>query len=221
MMSDIKKTAVIFGASGLVGGELVKLLIADTRYEKIKLFTRSPLNINIPYVEEYVIDFEKLDQYDEEISGHHVFCCLGTTAKKTPDKKAYDNIDFHWPVNISRICERNGSEAFAVISSIGANPNSSVFYLRTKGLMENAVLQSKVKKIIIVRPSFLLGKRGEARLGEKFVNIIAGFLSVFMVGVLKKYKPIHAYEVAGAMIFAANHSLDKSIFESNELLHLV
>jgi len=220
-MSEPKKTAAVFGASGLIGSEVVKLLAADTKYEKVKLFTRRPLHINLPSVEEHIIDFNKIDQYAEEIRADHVFCCLGTTAKKTPDRKIYENIDLHWPVNISQVCKRNGSEAFTVISSIGANPDSSAFYLRTKGLMEKGVLHSEVSKTIIVRPSFLLGRRAESRFGEGFAISVAGLFSFIMVGHLKKYKPIQAFEVARAMIFAANHDTGKSIFESHELLHLV
>jgi uncharacterized protein YbjT (DUF2867 family) len=220
-MSETKKTAAVFGASGLVGSEVVRLLATDIRYEKVKLFTRRPLHINLPSVEEHIIDFNKLDQYAGEIRADHVFCCLGTTAKKTPDKKIYENIDLYWPATISQVCKRNGSDAFAVISSIGANPDSSTFYLRTKGLMEKAVLQSGVSKIIIVRPSFLLGRRAESRFGEGFAISVAGLFSFLMVGPLKKYKPIQASEVARAMIFAANHTVSKSIFESHELLHLV
>jgi len=220
-MSDFKKTAAVFGASGLVGGELIKLLSSDTRYEKIKIFTRRPLGMNIPLVEEHIIDFEKLDQYADEIIADHTFCCLGTTAKKTPDKNMYENIDFHWPVIISQMCKRNGSETFAVISSIGANPGSSAFYLRTKGRMENGVLQAGVNKSIIVRPSFLLGNRAEKRIGEGIGMVVTGFFSFFMAGPLKKYKPVHASVVAAAMISAANQIISKSIFESHELLHLV
>lgn len=216
-MSKILKTAVVFGATGLVGKELVNMLLDDERYEKVRLFTRRTAGISHLKAEEFIIDFNRIGNYAEQMKANHVFCCLGTTAKKTPDKSEYEKIDFHWPVKIAEICRQNGAESFAVISSVGANEKSYSFYLRTKGRMEKGVLLSGPDKTIIVRPSFLLGERTESRPAEKIAGAFLKIYSAFMVGMLKKYKPVRAGQVAYAMICLSNKACEKSIIENDEL----
>jgi uncharacterized protein YbjT (DUF2867 family) len=219
-MDNINKTAVVFGATGLVGKELIKLLLNDDRYEKVKIFTRWFPNISHPKLEEHIIDFARLEEYSAAMKADHVYCCLGTTAKKTPDKKAYEQIDLHLPVKIAEISRKNGCESYAVISSVGANEKSSNFYLRTKGLMEKGILLTGNDKIVIVRPSMLLGAREEKRSGESIAQSVMSFASVLLIGGLKKYKPIEASKVASAMVYLSNNKTEKSIFENNELLKL-
>lgn len=219
-MSNIKKIATVFGSTGLVGNELVKLLLEDDRYEKVKIFSRRPSGLKHPKIEEHIIDLHQLGKYALEIGAVHVFCCLGTTAKKTPAKVEYEQIDFQWPVKIAEICRQNGSESYAVISSIGANERSYSFYLRTKGRMEKGVLLSGPGKTIIVRPSFLIGERSENRPAEKFAGAFLKIYSAFMVGSLKKYKPVRAEQVAYAMIYLSNNVCAKNIFENDEMMAL-
>ncbi len=200
------KTAIILGATGLTGSHLLDMLLDDDAYEKVKVFTRTSTGKQHPKLEEILCDVLKLQQYEDRFIADEIFCCIGTTKAKTPDKKLYHAIDFGIPVVASILAEKNNVTTFSVISAIGAHKNSRIFYSRTKGEMEEAVLQSNIPNILIYRPSLIFGKRKEKRWVEGISLVFMKILQVFFIGKLKNYKPIHAKDLAKVIYWEAQHT---------------
>ncbi|MCH2231296.1 MAG: NAD(P)H-binding protein [Crocinitomicaceae bacterium] len=209
--------AIIIGASGLTGSLLLSLLIEDDRYDKIKVISRSPLKVKHSKIEETIVEFDALEKYTKSFVGEHLFCCIGTTKKKTPNQSEYRKIDIDIPVNAAKICKKNDIKTLVVISAIGANASSSFFYNKTKGEMEDGILIQKIQHTIIVRPSLIIGDRQEQRPAEKLGIVLFKALQFLFIGPLKKYKAIQARSIAKSMIFLANTPQNKSVFESSEL----
>lgn len=212
-----KKTALLFGATGLTGTHVLKKLIKDDRYGKVVIFTRSDPQVIDDKTEVIKTPLEELDNYKNKIKGDDIFCCLGTTIKKAGSKENFRKVDYEFPVMIARIAEKNKVPNFLIISSIGADPDSSNFYLRTKGLTEKSILEFGFKKTVILRPSMLLGERKDFRLMEEAGKVFMYIFSFMFIGKLKKYRGIKAEKVAGAMIKFANTDTDKTIYESHEI----
>jgi uncharacterized protein YbjT (DUF2867 family) len=214
------KTALLFGASGLVGSHLLNQLIKDTNYSKIKLFVRSVTEIIDPKVEIIKIDFNNLQNHKEDVKGDDCFFCIGTTKKNSSDKDEYRRVELDIPKEIAKIAKLNLVNSFIFVSAIYANPNSSGDYVRFKGLVEEELKRLNFPKLALMRPSFLMGDRKEKRVGEKIGIFVFKLLSPLLLGPLKKMRPINAETVAKAMIRAANENLEKNIFESNEIAKL-
>ncbi len=214
------KTAIVFGSSGLVGQQLVKQLISNNIYQKIKLFVRKNPNIKNPKIEITVTTFNNLDLLSPELKGNDCFFCIGTTKKNSLDKLEYRNIELDLPKKIAYLAKQNGVQSFIFISSGFANSKSSGDYLKFKGLVEEELINLKFNNLGILRPSFLLGNRKEKRIGEKIGVIIFKVLSPLMVGSLSRMKPIHVKSVASAMIKIAQSNFRQTIFESDEILKL-
>ncbi len=215
------KTALIFGSSGLVGKNLLNQVINNSNYSKIKIFVRSSPDISDQKIEIINTDFKDLEIIKNLITGDDCFFCIGTTKKKSPDKKEYRRIELDLPKQIAQISKSNNVKSFIFVSSGFADPKNSGDYLKFKGLVEEEIKSLNFEKIGILRPSFLLGKRKEKRLGEKIGISIFKFLSPLFVGPIKKMKPIHSEKVAKAMIQIANENIQQIIFESNEISDLV
>ena len=216
-MKPKKKTAIIIGATGLTGDILLKKLLIDQRYDKIKIFTRKPLRLENKKVTEILCNLLELDNYKENFFGNEVFCCIGTTTKKTPDKELYKKIDYGIPVSAAKLCIDNGIKTFAVMSSMGANAKSSIFYNGTKGEMEQAVLELNIENTYILRPSMIGGNRNEFRIAEKIGSILMKVLNPIFIGTLRKYRIIDADIIANAMIELANNDVDEQIIESDQI----
>ena len=214
------KTALIFGSTGLVGGDLLRLLVKDEKYKKIKVFVRSSISKIDPKVEVVQTDFSKLGDIKSEIKGNDCFFCIGTTRKKTPNKEDYINTEYNLPVTIGKICKDNGVEIFTFISSLGASQKTSNLYLKNKGMAEEELRKLNFKKFIVIRPSFLIGKRKEERLGEKIGIFAMKCISPILVGDLKKYKSINAEIVAKSMINISNSEIQSGVFEPPQLLQI-
>ena len=214
------KTAIILGASGLTGQELLRKLIIDERYQTIKLFSRKKTENTSSKVIEIVGNLLTLENFKEDFNADEVFVCIGTTAKKTPDKIMYKNIDFGIPASASKLAKENHIPTFIVVSAIGANAKSSVFYNKTKGEMEQAVLSEKIKHTYILRPSIIDGNRNENRPMEKIGIAIFKLLQPLMVGKLKKYRLIEAETIAKAMMHLANEKPEIQIIESDKIQEL-
>ena len=214
------KTALLFGASGLVGSHLLNQLIKDTNYSKIKLFVRSVTEIIDPKVEIIKTDFNNLQNHKEDIKGDDCFFCIGTTKKNSSDKDEYRRVELDIPKEIAKIAKLNLVNSFIFVSAIYANPNSSGDYVRFKGLVEEELKRLNFPKLALMRPSFLMGDRKEKRVGEKIGIFVFKLLSPLLLGPIKKMRPIHSETVAKAMIKAANENLEKNIFESNEIAEL-
>lgn len=211
-------TVLLFGPSGLVGNCLFNVLRKDESIKLIKLFTRRKYGSHHLKITEAVIDFENLDSSSTLITGDAIFCCIGTTIKKAGTQEAFRKTDFDLPVKLAAIAAKNKVKCFVVISSLGANANSTNFYLRTKGEMENEVLKSGVEHVYIIRPSLLLGNRKEFRLGEIIGKGVIRLISPMMIGKWKKYKGIEAETVANAMLNIAKAKPQQKIFESDKII---
>ena len=214
------KTALLFGASGLVGNHLLNQLISNNNYSKIKLFVRSSIEISDPKIEIIQTDFNNLENHKEDIKGDDCFFCIGTTKKNSPDKNEYKRVELEVPKQIAQIAKSNSVNSFVFISSGYADPKSSGDYLRFKGEVEEELKRLNFSKLGIMRPSFLLGDRKEKRIGEKIGIFVFKLLSPLFLGPLKKMKPIHSATVAKAMITITQNKVSKTIFESDEIADL-
>ena len=214
------KTAIVFGSSGLVGQQLVQLLIQNNSYQKIKLFVRKKPNIQNPKIEIIETKFDNLEILSPEIKGDDCFFCIGTTKKNSPDKTEYQRVELELPKKIANLAKQNNLQSFIFVSSGYANSKSSGDYLKFKGLVEEELISLEFNNLGILRPSFLVGNRKEKRIGEKIGIIIFKILSPLMVGPLKRMKPIHVKTVAGAMIKIAQLEIKQTIFESDEIVKL-
>ena len=215
------KTALLFGASGLVGSHVLSQLISNNNYSKIKLFARSTINVSDPRIEIIQTDFNNLENHKEDIIGDDCFFCIGTTKKNSPDKNEYKKVELEVPKQIAQIAKSNSVNSFVFVSSGYADPKSSGDYLRFKGEVEEELKRLNFSKLGIMRPSFLLGDRKEKRIGEKIGIFVFKLLSPLFVGPLKKMKPIHSATVAKAMIAITQNNNSKIIFESNEISEII
>jgi uncharacterized protein YbjT (DUF2867 family) len=217
-ITHIPKTAIIFGATGLIGKNLLNMLIIDQSYDKIKIFVRKKPGLSHAKVEVQVSDLIDIIKLKDLIKGNDLFCCLGTTISKAGSQDAFRKIDYELPTEIAMIAAENKVNGFFVVSSLGADHNSSNFYLRTKGEMEEATKKSGVNSIGIFRPSLLLGARNEFRFGETMGKTVMKLINPLLFGCLKKYRGIEAADVAKAMIAAAReHKSGANIYQSDEI----
>ncbi len=215
------KTALIFGSTGLVGGNVLNQLIQNDNYSKIKIFVRSSIQVNNSKVQVIQTDFNNLEKHKEEIMGSECFYCIGTTKKNSFDKNEYQRIELDIPKQVAQIAKSNNINSYFFVSSGYANSKSSGDYLKYKGLVEEEILSLGFSKIGIMRPSFILGNRKEFRLGEKIGIIIFKLLNPIFIGPLKKMRSIHSETIARAMIKIANEDIDRKIFESDQISELV
>jgi uncharacterized protein YbjT (DUF2867 family) len=219
MMDEIKrKTAVVFGATGLVGGELINELLEQNGLNKIIAIVRRDLPVSHSKLEICRLDdYSQLMKLKEKLDATVYFCCIGTTIKIAGSQEAFRKVDLEIPQQIAHLAESLSVPALVIISSIGASPASSNFYLRTKGEMEKTIREIYSGNLKFVRPSLLMGNRKEFRFGERAST---GFMKAFgwlFTGPMRKYKGIYARDVARAMIKISRLPKDKVIFESDEL----
>jgi uncharacterized protein YbjT (DUF2867 family) len=212
------KTALIAGATGLVGSELVKILTESNEYKSIHVLTRKSLNHNSPKIVEHIIDFDKLTDFKPEIPIDHIYCTLGTTIKKAGTKENFHKVDFEYVFNLGKLAKEIHAEKFMVVSSLGANAKSMIFYSRVKGEVEAELIRLSLPHLFIFRPSLLLGNRSEYRAGEKTAASVYKVLSPIFSGPLKKYKGVEAKKVANAMMQTALKKEEPFIIlESDEI----
>jgi uncharacterized protein YbjT (DUF2867 family) len=214
------RIALLAGTTGLTGSSCLELLNEDERYALIKCLTRRPIEFGSARIENITCDFSRLNEVEGRLDCDDVYCCLGTTMKKAGgSQEHFEKVDRTYVVNLAKLAKAHGAKNFAIVSTLGANANSTIFYNRVKGLMENDILALGFEKVVIVRPSLLTGERTEDRWGEKMGVVFSRAIAPIFFGPLKKYKPISAFKVAASMI-ALNfrQDLTKSIYESDELL---
>lgn len=215
------KTAILLGATGLTGGILLQELIRDSRYNKIILFNRRSAAVKHEKVEEHIINLYHLEDHKEDFKADDVFVCIGTTKNKTPDEETYRKIDYGIPVAAARLSKLNGISTFAVISALGADPDSSMFYNRTKGEMEQEVLEQKIPNTYIFQPSLIAGDREEKRGWENLAKQVMNVVNPALVGPLKKYRSIHPETIAKAMVLVAKEGYQNSIIPSDEIKKII
>jgi uncharacterized protein YbjT (DUF2867 family) len=198
--ANAPKTAIISGASGLVGTSLLSMLLADDRYGKIISVARKPLGFTHEKLVEHIVDFGMLPQVFEGLAADHGYCCLGTTIKTAGSKERQYTIDHDYVVDFAQGCLGAGVTRFTVVSSIGADAASSNFYLRTKGEMERDLKTIPFRGLCLMQPSLLMGDRKEHRTGEKTASAVMNLIAPLMVGRLKKYRGVSVSSVAATMI---------------------
>lgn len=214
----INRTAIVFGATGLVGKALVEELCNSDRYFMIKVFSRAITGFaGRDKIKEFIIDFSNLKDYSEMITGDDLFICLGTTIKKAGSVSRMEEIDRDLPMDIASYALKNSVEKLAVISSIGADPDSSNYYLRIKGEMERGLMKLNFRTLVILRPSILLGTRAEKRTGEAIGKIFIRISGIFLIGKLAKYRGIEGSKVARAMVKAINEKSGTEVLESDAI----
>jgi uncharacterized protein YbjT (DUF2867 family) len=206
------KTALVAGSTGLIGKQLLMLLLATNRYDKVIALTRHDLKIEHPKLKEIKVDFSILDQYADKLVADDVFCCLGTTMKKAKTKERFYEVDFTYPLRMAVATKLAGASQYFLVSALGANKKSSVYYNRVKGEVEEAITNLGFNALHIMRPSLLLGERDEKRSAEDAAKAVYKYLG-FLIP--QKYKGIEAATVARAMLhFAANEQKGTFIHES-------
>lgn len=191
--------AVIIGASGLIGSNLLNILLQQPEYDEVFVLVRKELLIKNSKLTQVLIDFDKLENYSTMITGHAVFSCLGSTKAKTPDTAQYRLIDHDYPLLLAEIAKVNGIKQFHLISAVGADAGSSNFYLKMKGETEGDIKKVGLNCLHIYQPSLLTGTRKESRLAEKVMIALMKVIDPLLIGTLKKYRSIAATTVAAAM----------------------
>jgi len=194
-------TAIVLGATGLVGGELVKLLLADDRFDKVKVFVRHSTELRAPKLEEHIVNFDQPDTWRALVKGNVLFSALGTTIGKAGSKEAQYKVDYTYQYQMAEIAADNGCTTYALVSAAWSSPDSKIFYSRMKGELERDVQKLPFQNIHIIRPGALTGDRKEKRTGE---IISVGIMNIISrIPGLHQLKPIHGKEVGQALINAS------------------
>ena len=215
------KTAVVIGASGLIGKSIVRKLLDDNRYSSVKVFVRRSINISNSNLVEHIVDFDKIADWKNKITGDELYSAMGTTIKKAGRKEAQYKIDVTYQLEFAKAAAENGVKSYFLVSSSGANAKSKLFYTKIKGELEEKVKLLPFNKIRIFRPSLLLGERDEKRFGEKAAEKLLKIV-VPLFPFLKNQRPIEGEKVAKAMIVSANDDNKERIkfFEPLEIFQL-
>lgn len=217
-MTEGPVSVLLVGATGLVGRECLRLLLADAGFGRIVVVTRRPLSPDVrsPKLETHVVDFDHLNEYDELFTVDAIICTLGTTIRQAGSRTRFRTVDYEYPLAFARLGRRHSCEHFLVVSALGANPRARVFYNRVKGELEEALRGLGYPRLTIVRPSLLLGPRVQLRLGEEVAKRVTRWLGPL---VPRAFKPVEARAVAGALVRAAR-AADRGVrvIESAEIV---
>ena len=208
------RTALIAGSTGLIGNQLLALLLESSEYDKVIALSRKPLNLNHPKLENVILTVDRLDHL-AAIKADDVFCCLGTTIKQAKSKEAFRKVDFDYPVALAKMLKQNGAQQFLLVSALGANKSSGIFYNRVKGEVEEAISKLGYSCFHIFRPSLLVGDRKEERTGEEAAKVFYRFFG-FLIP--KKYKGIESIKVARAMQTLAKENRSGIFFHESEAM---
>lgn len=211
----MSKTALVIGATGLVGEQLILKLFEHPEFENVVVLSRRKTGLDHPKLEEILIDFNQPESWKDLVKGDVAFSSLGTTIKAAKTKENQYRVDYTYQYEFAKAASGNGVPAYVLVSSLGANPKSSVFYSRMKGELDEAVAKLPFPKTVIVRPSILDGNRKEKRLAEKVSLAIMRFLSKI---ILKKYRPTPVDLLTDSMIkLALDNALGVRIVEADEI----
>ncbi len=219
-MSDrATRTALVAGATGLIGGHLVSRLLSHPDYARVHVLTRRALSISNPKIIEHRVDFERLaTSFNESVDD--TFCCLGTTLKQAGSREAFRRVDHDYPLALAHLARHAGARIFLMVSALGADAHSPVFYNRIKGETERDIAALGLPRVVFLRPSLLLGERREFRAGEKAGAVVGRLIAPLLVGRLRRYRPIAAADVAAAMLYVAVHESRAGPVESDAIARL-
>ncbi len=193
------KKAIVAGATGLIGGHLLEILLEADTYDEVLILVRKIIDFSHPKLTQLVIDFDQIESHSAAITGDAVFSCLGTTKNKTPDRNTYYRIDHDYPLRLAKMAQANGVKQFHLVSSIGANPNSGTFYIKLKGETERDISALNFYSSFMYEPSMLTGREYETRFGEVFFEELFKIANHLLIGRWKKYRSISGAAVARAM----------------------
>lgn len=209
------RTALLAGSTGLIGKQLLELLLDDPHYTVVKAISRKPLAIQHAKLQNIVADLDTLTKHHDQLKAGDVFCCLGTTIKQAGSQAAFRKVDFEYPLELGKLTKNQGATQYLLITALGSDPKSGIFYNQVKGEIEQAIDAVGFDSYHIFRPSLLLGERTEKRAGEGAATVVYKALG-FLIPL--KYKAIDSIKVAKAMLhFAKQNSKGKFIHESKEL----
>jgi uncharacterized protein YbjT (DUF2867 family) len=194
-----RRIALVAGATGMVGTELCRQLRNDPAFSPVVVLARRQPQVTEPPLQVEIVDFARLGEWDPSVPIDTVFCALGTTIGKAGSEAAFRAVDHDLVLEMARLAQRGNARHFIFVSSLGADPQSKVFYLRVKGEAEEAVKALGLPHVVALRPSFLVGERDEKRPGEKAVRAVGKVLKPLLFGRLEKYRPTPAQKVAEAM----------------------
>ncbi|MGQ0577604.1 MAG: NAD-dependent epimerase/dehydratase family protein [Betaproteobacteria bacterium] len=214
------KSALLAGATGLVGGCVLRRLLAHPSYSRVEILLRRESPIRDSKLSQRIVDFANLQPGVAGNAPDEVFCCLGTTIRKAGSQEAFRRVDHDYPLALARFAAAAGAGKFLMVSALGADPKSALFYNRVKGEVEQAIAAVGLPTPYFFRPSLLLGARAENRSAEKVGIAAAKLLAPLLVGGLRKYRPIHADSVAAAMIHVANHLIPAGVIESDAIARI-
>ncbi|MEO7425250.1 MAG: NAD(P)H-binding protein [Fibrobacteria bacterium] len=203
------KKAIVFGASGFIGSHLLQEMLHDGEYGQVTIVVRKSPGLAHPKLKIVIGDFQTLPKLKADIIADEVFIALGTTKKHTPNEKEYYQIDHDYPVLAARIAKENGAKSVFVVAAVGANPDSAIFYTKTKGEMERDIIALEFEHTHIFEPSMILGNRKENRPREKVFIKIFEIISPLLVGKLNKYRGMDGKAIAKAIRNSANHQSEK------------
>ena len=214
------RSALLVGATGLVGSRLLTRLLAHPEYERVTVWVRRPVSLEIHKFAQVVVDFERLQDFAANLVVDDVYVALGTTIKKAGSRDAFRRVDHDYPIEIARIALRRGAQRFLVVSALGADARSRVFYNGVKGETETEIRALGLPKVWFFRPSLLLGERQEFRRGERIAQAVGKVIGPALIGPARRYRPIAADAVAAAMIYAATREAQAGVVESEEIARL-
>ncbi|MFW5708067.1 MAG: oxidoreductase [Bacteroidota bacterium] len=200
------KTALIAGATGLVGSFLLDELLENDNYSQVKILVRKKMEKAHPKLTQIVFDYDNPDQ--SAVKADDVFCCLGTTIRKAGSKEAFEKVDYEYPLKLAQLAHKNGSKSFHLVTALGADEKSMFFYNKVKGKVEREVSKIPFDSLCIYRPSMLLGPRREFRLGEE---VAKRFMKTFGFLFSRNTKGIHVSQVARCMVSNANEDQPEPI----------
>ena len=189
--------ALVIGATGATGKDLVQKLLADKDFEEVHAFVRRPLNIENDKLKSHIVNFEQPDEWKDLVNGDVAFSCLGTTLKDAGSKEAQRKVDYDYQYNFAKAAKENEVEDYILVSSYGANPKSKIFYSRMKGELEQSIKALHFNKLMIFQPG-MLDRKDSERTGEVLGGKIIKFANKF--GVLTQQKPLPTAVLAKAMI---------------------
>lgn len=215
------RSAIVVGGTGLVGSNLVKLLCNSEEYISVTVIARRKLEFDHPKLAVKIRSFNELEEKDIDFA-HEMFCCLGTTRKKAGSKAEFEKVDVEYPLQVASLAKKCGIMHFIIISAMGANEKSKVYYNQVKGKLEKELMALELPQLSIVRPSLLVGERKEFRLGEKLGEWVLKGFNPLLNGPMKKYRSIEATQLALAMKVIAlfGKKAPVTIYNSAELSSL-
>jgi uncharacterized protein YbjT (DUF2867 family) len=219
-MSTSPKTALVAGATGLIGSYVLKSLLESSSYDRVIVLTRKPLSLNHPKLEEIMVTLDTMAEGVSSLKADDWFCTLGTTIKQAGSQEAFRQVDYEYPLLLGQQAADTYAQQFLIVTAFGSSASSSIFYSRVKGQLERELRALSLPILHLFRPSLLLGDREVKRGGERVAAVLMKGLNPLLVGPLRKYRAIQAEKVAAAMVREANRSHERGVqvYEGDRIL---